>query len=177
MRRIVISVLAWTGYLLLVFGAYRLFLLNFSGISMNGIWSGIPFLAIGFLVIYVANRLGWDGLADLVFVVQFFQREQAAIRNRIAPRTQDALKSPEKRRLPRIRPPIKLHRYLLTSSLIFVLGAIVLELIRMARGEPGWGHSVLDIVEYVFLGIAALFYLTTLLLDFIFFIRSIKRGR
>jgi len=47
----------------------------------------------------------------------------------------------------------------------------------MARGELVWGHSLLDIVEYVFLGIAALFYLTTLLLDFIFFIRSIKRGR
>jgi hypothetical protein len=175
MRRIVISVLAWTGVPFIVIGVY--FVNSGLGLDMRKIWLGALFFAIAFLVIKIADRLGWDGLADLVFVVQFFQRGQAAIRNRIAPRAQDALKSPEKRRLPRMRPPIKLHRYLLTISVIFLLAAIVLQMIRMACGEPGWGHSLLDIVEYVFLGIAALFYLTTLLLDFIFFIRGIKRGR
>jgi hypothetical protein len=174
MRRIVISALAWTGFLFAMFGMYFVYSGVYSGLGLDisRIWFGVLILAMAFLVIHSANRLGWDGVADLDFVVQLFQRSVAAARKHISPVAQEAIQPDKKSALRRMRPPIKLHRYLLTISVICFLFAFVLEMIERARGMPMFGHAVLDMVAYVFLGIGAFFYLLTLLLDFLFFLRG-----
>jgi len=172
MRRIVTSALVWTGALVVAFGAYRLFLLNFSGVSMNGIWFGVLFLAIGSLMIYIGNRLGWDNLADLIIVGRLFQRIAAAARKHMPPVVQDTLLS-EQRTFRLIRPPRRLQRYLLTISLMCLFVVIVLQFIELAHGMPTLGHTTLDIVKYVFLSLAALPYLISILLNIYFFLRSV----
>src|SRR5258707_9110509 len=167
MRRIVTSALVWTGALVVAFGAYRLFLLNFSGVSMNGIWFGVLFLAIGSLMIYIGNRLGWDNLADLIIVGRLFQRIAAAARKHMPPVVQDTLLS-EQRTFRLIRPPRRLQRYLLTISLMCLLVVIALQFIEPANGMP-----TLDIVKYVFLSLAPLSYLISILLSGYFFLRSV----
>src|SRR5258708_5696762 len=167
MRRIVTSALVWTGALVVAFGAYRLFLLNFSGVSMNGIWFGVLFLAIGSLMIYIGNRLGWDNLADLIIVGRLFQRIAAAARKHMPPVVQDTLLS-KQRTFRLVRPPRRLQRYLLTISLMCLLVVIALQFIEPANGMP-----TLDIVKYVFLSLAALSYLISILLSGYFFLRSV----
>ncbi len=167
MRRIVTSALVWTGALVVAFGAYRLFLLNFSGVSMNGIWFGVLFLAIGSLMIYIGNRLGWDNLADLIIVGRLFQRIAAAARKHMPPVVQDTLLS-KQRTFRLVRPPRRLQRYLLTISLMCLLVVIVLQFIEPAHGMP-----TLDIVKYVFLSLAALALLIRILLSGYFFLRSV----
>ncbi len=167
MRRIVTSALVWTGALVVAFGAYRLFLLNFSGVSMNGIWFGVLFLAIGSLMIYIGNRLGWDNLADLIIVGRLFQRIAAAARKHMPPVVQDTLLS-KQRTFRLVRPPRRLQRYLLTISLMCLLVVIVLQFIEPAHGMP-----TLDIVKYVFLSLAALALLIRIFLSGYFFLRSV----
>src|SRR5713101_535476 len=172
MRRIVTSALVWTGALLLIFGGYRLFfLLNF-GVGRSGIWFDVLLLAIAFLMIYIGNRLGWDNLADLIFVGRFFQRIAAAARKHMPPVVQDTLLS-KQRTFRLVRPPRRLQRYLLTISLMCLLVVIVLQFIELAHGMPTLGHATLDIVKYVFLSLAALPYLISIVLSGYFFLRSV----
>src|SRR5258708_20538280 len=167
MRRIVTSALVWTGAVVVAFGAYRLFLLNFSGVSMNGIWFGVLFLAIGSLMIYIGNRLGWDNLADLIIVGRLFQRIAAAARKHMPPVVQDTLLS-KQRTFRLVRPPRRLQRYLLTISLMCLLVVIVLQFI-----EPPHGMPTLDIVKYVFFSPAPLSLLIRIFLSGYFFLRSV----
>ena len=172
MRRIVTSALAWTGCLVLLFGLYRLFLLLNFGVGRNGIWFDVLLLAIAFLMAYIANRLGWDGLADLIIVVQLFQRIAADARKHMPPVVQDTLLS-KQRTFRLVRPPRRLQRYLLTISLMCLLVVIVLQFIELAHGMPTLGHATLDIVKYVFLSLAALPYLISIVLSGYFFLRSV----
>src|SRR5258708_25153613 len=172
MKRIVTSALVWTGALVLIFGGYCLFfLLNF-GVGKNGIWFAVLVLAIGSCMIYIGDRLGWDNLADLIIVGRLFQRIAAAARKHMPPVVQDTLLS-EQRTFRLIRPPRRLQRYLLTISLMCLFVVIVLQFIELAHGMPTLGHTTLDIVKYVFLSLAALPYLISILLNIYFFLRSV----
>ncbi len=83
------------------------------------------------------------------------------------PVVQDTLLS-KQRTFRLVRPPRRLQRYLLTISLMCLLVVIVLQFI-----EPAHGMSTLDIVKYVFLSLAALSYLISILLSGYFFLRSV----
>lgn len=169
MRRVVISALGWTSFLCIMFGGYLVY--SGVGLDMRRIWFGVLIVAIAFIMANSATNLGWDGVAELILVTQLFQRRDAA-GNRISPAAQEAIQPIQKSELPRMRPPIKLHRYLLTTSLLFLLFAFALQVIEYARGMPKWGHSMLDTVAYVFMGIAAFCYFLTLLLNVIFYLRG-----
>jgi hypothetical protein len=69
-------------------------------------------------------------------------------------------------------PPIQLHRYLLTISLLFLLFELALQVIEHARGMPMWGYAMLDTVAYMFISITAFFYFLTLLLNVLFYLRG-----
>ena len=170
MRRIVISALGWTSFLCIMFGGYLVY--SGVGLDMRRIWFGVLIVAIAFIMANSATNLGWNSVADFDFVAQLFRSRDAAARDHISSVAQEAIQPIQKSELPRMRPPIKLHRYLLTISLLCLLFALVLQMIEHARGMPMWGHSMLDTVAYVFMGIAAFCYFLTLLLNVIFYLRG-----
>lgn len=170
MRRILRSILGWTGFLLLMFGGYLVY--SGLGLNMDRILIGALIMAIAFIVIKSATNLGWNSLVDIDFIAQFFRARYATARERFSPEAEEVIQPVQKSELPRLSPPIKLRRYLLTISLFCLLFALALQMIEYTRGMAMWGHAMLDIVAYAFIGIAALFYFLTLLLNVIFSLRG-----
>ena len=124
-------------------------------------------------MIALARHLGWDGRADLKLAEQLFHRLKAALRNRKPFNTRDALPASEKEVFRLIRPSIRVHRYLLTISLVCLLCAIMLQITEYVGGVPMFGRSVLDVIAYIFLFLAAIPYLINILLSGYFFLRSV----
>ena len=173
MKKMLISVLGWFGTLLMGLGTLRFVNVTYRDIT-NIVWVGsaiLPF-AIASLAIFIANHLGWNSPVELILVMQFFARLKASISNHIPPIVQDGLPA-KKRSFRLLRPPIRVRLYLYTTSLICVLFAFVLEMIADIRGASILGHSLLNIVAYVFVSLAAICFIFNILLSALFFLRSV----
>jgi hypothetical protein len=70
----------------------------------------------------------------------------------------------------------KTQLWLLALSLVGMVAAIVLELLKMVRGLPFWGDYTIDTIAYFCVGGAALFYLLRFALDGIFLLWG-RRGK
>ncbi len=173
MRRTILSAFAWISVLLLFSGVCSLSPAFSHVLGVNGIGYSVLAIMLAFTLIALARRLGWDGGADLRLAEHLFHRLKAALRNRKPFNTRDALPASEKKVFRLIRPSIRVHRYLLTISLVCLLCAIMLQITEYVGGVPMFGRSVLDVIAYIFLFLAAIPYLINILLSGYFFLRSV----
>lgn len=177
MSRIMRSILGWASFISLMVGGYVVYSglgLTGLGLNMNKIISGVLIIAIAFLLYKFISDLGWNSAADISFVIQLFKQKVTHARDHSLPEAKVTIEQAQKRTASIVRPPLKLQRHLLALSLYCIVFAFALQMIEQARSNPSWGHTLLDTITYILMGIAAFFYCLRLLLDLIFFLRGRK---